>query len=49
MVSYLDKPEIDALLACPDRRTAQGRREHRTFLARPRLARYDQRLRRNRP
>lgn len=32
MVPYLDKPEIDALLACPDRRTAQGRRDHGLLL-----------------
>ena len=32
MVPYLDKPEIDALLACPDRRTAQGRRDYALLL-----------------
>jgi integrase/recombinase XerD len=32
VVSYLDKPEIDALLACPDRRTAQGRRDYTLLL-----------------
>ena len=32
MVPYLDKPEIDALLSCPDRRTAQGRRDHGLLL-----------------
>ncbi len=32
MVPYLDKPEIDALLACPDRRTPQGRRDHGLLL-----------------
>ena len=32
MVPYLDKPEMDALLACPDRRTAQGRRDHGLLL-----------------
>lgn len=31
-VPYLDKPEIDALLACPDRRTAQGRRDYALLL-----------------
>jgi site-specific recombinase XerD len=29
---YLDKPEIDALLAAPDRGTEQGRRDHRVLL-----------------
>lgn len=29
---YLDKPEIDALLACPDRSTSQGRRDHGLLL-----------------
>ncbi len=29
---YLDKPEIDALLAAPDRRTRQGGREHAALL-----------------
>jgi integrase/recombinase XerD len=28
IVPYLEKAEIDALLAAPDRRTAQGRRDH---------------------
>jgi len=27
-VTYLEKPEMDALLAAPDRTTAQGRRDH---------------------
>ena len=31
-VPYLDKPEIDALLASPDRCTAQGRRDHALLL-----------------
>jgi len=31
-VPYLDKTEIDALLARPDRRTAQGRRDHALLL-----------------
>ena len=31
-VTYLDKPEIDALLACPNRRTAQGRRDYALLL-----------------
>jgi integrase/recombinase XerD len=31
-VPYLDKPEIDALLACPDRHTPQGRRDHALLL-----------------
>ena len=31
-VPYLDKPEIDALLACPDRLTAQGRRDYALLL-----------------
>lgn len=31
-VPYLDKPEIDALLACPDRSTPQGRRDHGLLL-----------------
>ena len=29
---YLDKPEIDALLAAPDRTTEQGRRDHSVLL-----------------
>jgi len=34
-MSYLDKPEIDALLAAPDRRTERGARDHeRVFLNR---------------
>lgn len=32
VVPYLDKPEIDALLACPDRLTAQGRRDYALLL-----------------
>jgi integrase/recombinase XerD len=32
VVPYLDKPEIDALLAAPDRRTEQGRREYALLL-----------------
>jgi integrase/recombinase XerD len=32
VVPYLEKPEIDALLASPDRRTAQGRRDHALLL-----------------
>jgi integrase/recombinase XerD len=32
VVPYLDKPEIDALLGAPDRRTAQGRRDHALLL-----------------
>ena len=32
VVPYLDKSEIDALLACPDRRTAQGRRDYALLL-----------------
>jgi integrase/recombinase XerD len=31
-LSYLDKPEMDAILAAPDRRTAQGRRDHALLL-----------------
>lgn len=31
-VAYLDKTEIDALLACPDRRTDQGRRDYALLL-----------------
>src|SRR5271156_6481393 len=31
-LSYMDKPEMDALLAAPDRRTAQGRRDHALLL-----------------
>lgn len=31
-VPYLDKAEIDALLACPDRRTDQGRRDYALLL-----------------
>jgi len=31
-VPYLDKAEIDALLACPDRRTDQGRRDYGLLL-----------------
>jgi len=32
VVSYLEKPEMDALLAAPDRQTAQGRRDHALLL-----------------
>ena len=32
VVLYLDKSEIDALLACPDRSTAQGRRDYALLL-----------------
>jgi site-specific recombinase XerD len=32
VVPYLDKPEIDALLACPDQSTAQGRRDYALLL-----------------
>jgi integrase/recombinase XerD len=32
LVPYLDKPEMDALLACPDRRTSQGRRDYALLL-----------------
>jgi site-specific recombinase XerD len=32
LISYLEKPEIDALLATPDRATAQGRRDHALLL-----------------
>jgi integrase/recombinase XerD len=31
-ITYLDKPEIDAILASPDRRTAQGRRDYAMLL-----------------
>ncbi len=31
-LSYLDKPEMDALLAAPDRRTEQGLRDHALLL-----------------
>jgi integrase/recombinase XerD len=31
-VTYLEKPEIDALLASPNRETAQGRRDHTLLL-----------------
>lgn len=31
-ITYLDKPEIDAILAVPDRRTAQGRRDYALLL-----------------
>lgn len=31
-LSYLDKSEMDALLAIPDRRTVQGRRDHALLL-----------------
>jgi integrase/recombinase XerD len=32
VISYLDKPQMDALLAAPDRETAQGRRDHALLL-----------------
>jgi len=32
LISYLEKPEMDALLAAPDQRTAQGRRDHALLL-----------------
>jgi len=32
LISYLDDPEIDALLAAPDRRTWTGRRDHALLL-----------------
>jgi len=32
VVPYLDKPQMDALLAAPDRQTAQGRRDHALLL-----------------
>ena len=32
LVTYLEKPEMDALLAAPDRTTAQGRRDHALLL-----------------
>ena len=32
LVPYLDKSEIDAMLACPDQRTPQGRRDHGMLL-----------------
>lgn len=31
-ITYLDKPEMDAILASPDRRTAQGRRDYALLL-----------------
>lgn len=31
-LSYLDKPEMDAILAAPDRRTEQGLRDHALLL-----------------
>uniref|UniRef100_E6QUZ1 Putative integrase/recombinase n=1 Tax=mine drainage metagenome TaxID=410659 RepID=E6QUZ1_9ZZZZ len=31
-ITYLDKPEMDALLAAPDKQTAQGRREYALLL-----------------
>jgi len=31
-ISYLDKPEMEALLAAPDRTTAQGRRDYALLL-----------------
>ena len=32
VIPYLDKPQMDALLAAPDRQTAQGRRDHALLL-----------------
>ena len=32
VIPYLDKPQMDALLGAPDRRTAQGRRDHALLL-----------------
>jgi integrase/recombinase XerD len=32
VIPYLDKPQMDALLAAPDRETAQGRRDHALLL-----------------
>jgi site-specific recombinase XerD len=32
LITYLEKPEMDALLAAPDRATAQGRRDHALLL-----------------
>lgn len=32
MIPYLDKPEMDALLAAPNRQTVQGRRDHALML-----------------
>ncbi|HYT88459.1 MAG TPA: tyrosine-type recombinase/integrase [Gemmataceae bacterium] len=32
LVTYLEKPEMDAVLAAPDRTTAQGRRDHALLL-----------------
>jgi len=32
VIPYLDKPQMDALLATPDRQTAQGRRDHALLL-----------------
>src|SRR5277367_3276326 len=31
-LSYMDKPEMDAILAAPDRRTEHGRRDHALLL-----------------
>jgi len=31
-LSYMDKPEMEALLATPDRRTVQGLRDHGLLL-----------------
>jgi integrase/recombinase XerD len=31
-LSYMDRPEMDAILAAPDRRTEQGRRDHALLL-----------------
>src|SRR5712691_4616342 len=32
VIPYLDKPQMDALLAAPDQQTAQGRRDHALLL-----------------
>jgi site-specific recombinase XerD len=32
LITYLEKPEMDALLAAPDLKTAQGRRDHLMLL-----------------
>src|SRR6266568_6399094 len=32
VIPYLDKPQMDTLLAAPDRQTAQGRRDHALLL-----------------
>jgi site-specific recombinase XerD len=44
---YLDKPEIDALLAAPDRATEQGRRDHACCCSSTTPARAPARLRRS--